>query len=85
MDIALQVVPGPAPDASVLAPEKAVGLIGSEDENLLCGLCSAVLARGVSRATIRARFGVPSQLLIKCPHCSALNLLPAQVRPDLGA
>ena len=85
MDIVLQVVPGPAADASILAPDTAAGLIGSEDESLLCGLCSGVLVRGVSRATIRARFAVPSRLLIKCPHCSALNLLPAQVRADPGA
>lgn len=80
MDFVLKVIAGPAPDASILVPETAAGLIGSEDENLLCGVCSAILARGVSRATIHARFAVPSRLLIQCPHCSALNQLPAQVR-----
>jgi hypothetical protein len=81
VDYALKVVPGPAPDASILAPTQAALVTGSESDNQLCGFCSALLIRGVSQQTIRSRFAVPSRLLIRCPDCGSLNQLPAQVTP----
>ena len=60
---------------AVLANESGSELLrGDEDENLACGACKKVLARGVSTRTIFTRFSTPHRLLLQC-ECGAHNLV----------
>ena len=77
--VALPVVKSPLKNASILAPADVSVFTGTEDEDLVCGSCETMLAKGVSRKTIQQRFSAPAQLLIKCPTCGKHNQLPAQV------
>jgi len=75
----LSIVPVPHPQASILSPTINPALRGNDNEDLLCGKCSAILTDGVSENTIASRFAAPFQLLIKCPQCGIYNNLPAKV------
>jgi hypothetical protein len=78
MDIKLEVVE-PKAGASILAPEKAPGIVGNERDNLLCGRCLVTLGRRISVAIMTRRFAAPVQLLIKCPKCGVHNEVPVQL------
>jgi phage FluMu protein Com len=77
----LSTVPVPFKNASIFSATCLPVMKGSEEDNLLCGSCSVVLAEGVSEQTLATRFAVRSELLVRCPKCGALNELPAQVAP----
>ena len=77
--VALDVVETPSKQAAIMAPEKLPAFVGDEDEELLCGSCSAVLVDGVSRDTFSRRSAAPTELLILCPNCRTHNRLPAIV------
>lgn len=80
-DKVLSTVRVPYKQASILEPEVLPVFKGDDDENLLCGGCSVVLAEGVSEETLVASFAVPAELLIRCPKCGALNEVPALLSP----
>lgn len=69
---------------AILVPADGNSLLkGNDDENLACGECKKVLARGVSTRTLYDKFVVDKALLIKCP-CGAHNKIPAQIRETKG-
>jgi hypothetical protein len=53
---------------------------GNDSEDLVCGSCGAVIAKGVSLKNISTKvpIAVPQQLVVKC-ICNAYNLLPVQL------
>ena len=66
-----------APDgASILAPDQLPAFTGNEDEDLACGMCNGVIAKGVSTKTLHQNFAAPVQLMVKCT-CGTLNIVPS--------
>jgi hypothetical protein len=59
---------------------------GDESEDLVCGSCGAVIAKGVSLENFRTEFpmAVSEQLVVKC-DCGEYNLLPSEVVPAFKA
>ena len=55
---------------------------GNESEDLVCGSCGAVIAKGVSLENFRTEFpmAVPEQLVVRC-NCGEYNLLPSEIVP----
>ena len=68
----------PKDDDTVLSIATPDGVLfkGDEDENLACGACKIVIARGVTTRTIHSRFIAETRLVARC-KCGAHNLLPA--------
>lgn len=55
---------------------------GDVDENLACGSCKAVIAKGVSTGDFYGRFVVGKRLLALCP-CGAHNVIPTKTDPEV--
>jgi hypothetical protein len=63
--------------ASLLSPQTLPVFIGSEQGDLICGGCEAVVCKSISPRTLKNRFGAPNQLILLCPLCNAYNVLPS--------
>lgn len=50
---------------------------GQGDENLACGMCNKVIARGVSTKDVHDRFVTDNRLIVRCV-CGAHNFIPSQ-------
>ena len=48
---------------------------GSEDAELLCGGCQAVVCEGASPQALHQRYATDQRLLLECV-CGALNVIP---------
>lgn len=80
-ETALEIV-NPDPLASILAKVSIETPLfeGNDSEDLVCGSCGAVIAKGVSLNNVSTKLpaAVPKQLVVKC-ICNAYNLLPVQL------
>jgi hypothetical protein len=65
------------PDDSVLVAQKGPALIDGEDEDLICGACSAVIGESISVATVLERVRAKVRLVVACSRCRAFNIVRA--------
>lgn len=52
----------------------------SDDEDLVCGLCEAVLLKGWSLARVFRVLLARNPVVLICPECRAFSRLPVQIR-----
>jgi hypothetical protein len=66
-----------SPKASILSLSVTPGILGNEFTDLICGECGQTICQGVSVDTLRGKFSVSEQLILRC-KCGADNFVPVR-------